>query len=245
MIRNYIEQPFIVIGMHRSGTTMVAEAMNNSGICMGVMRDHNSEAFHFLSLNQQMLWAAGADWIEPKIPGKENDLTLPAYSIYAEHIKSESANPLKLKLLHNNPWGWKDPRNTFTIKYWLQVFPKAKVLHVLRDGRAVAMSLKNRNNVKGEVYDERLNDLEFNFKLWEKYISEGLKWQSLGKNYLMIKYEDLVSNQSAVLNLLDKFTMKQVSHFMQPKLKSRSNFPDELNQLAQTSALFNELGYQV
>ncbi len=30
-------------------------------------------------------------------------------------------------------WGWKDPRNTFTLPMWLSIFPKARVLHVLRN----------------------------------------------------------------------------------------------------------------
>src|SRR5262249_51761949 len=44
------------------------------------------------------------------------------------------------------PWGWKDPRNTYTLPIWLDVFPHAKVVHVYRHGVDVAHSLRVRQN---------------------------------------------------------------------------------------------------
>lgn len=31
------------------------------------------------------------------------------------------------------PWGWKDPKNSFTIDLWKEIFPNAKVLHIYRN----------------------------------------------------------------------------------------------------------------
>jgi hypothetical protein len=42
------------------------------------------------------------------------------------------------------PWGWKDPRNSLTLPYWLALFPEAHILHVRRDGEAIASSLMCR-----------------------------------------------------------------------------------------------------
>ncbi len=230
--------------MHRSGTTLLANAMNDAGICMGVFRDHNGEAMHFLSLNQQILWAENADWTTPKVPSAANNKTLPAALIYAEHIKAISANPTRLRLFNNAPWGWKDPRNTFTLVHWLSVFPQAKVIHVVRDGRDVALSLQARNRVAGEVFDERLNHLDFNFKLWETYVEEGLRWQKqLGKKYLQLRYEDVISGKKEVLNGLNAFCGKNVSAKIHPKPLRESNYSDDLNALAAKSSVFKKLNY--
>ena len=106
MLTNTINTPIIVIGMHRSGTTLVAEALNKSGIFMGVFREHNGEALHFLSLNQQILAAAGADWINPSTPKNDQDLPFTANQLYAEHIKAVSQNPWRLRACHAMRWGW-------------------------------------------------------------------------------------------------------------------------------------------
>ena len=244
MIQRQIHRPLIIIGMHRSGTTLVADALNSAGVFMGVFREHNGEALHFLSLNQQMLAAAGADWLNPVVPAKEADKTLPACQIFAEHIKSPSSNPLRLRLMHNLKWGWKDPRNTFTLPRWLERFPQAKVLHVIRDGRAVAMSLKVRNQVKGEVYDARLNDLAFNLSLWEKYVEKGISYKNeLGKNYHEVKYEDIVAGDSGTLSELEKFTHAHLSKHLHVKNFAKRTFPPELEELAGKSELLKKLGY--
>jgi hypothetical protein len=243
---NPIYQPYIIIGMHRSGTTMVANALNDAGIFMGVFRDHNGEALHFLSLNQQMLGAENRSWLDPKVPDEESDHTLEPHLIYAEHIKSSSTSKLKLALFLSRTWGWKDPRNTFTLPLWLKRFPKAKIIHVIRDGRAVALSLANRNNVPGEVYDEQLKDLSFNFGLWEQYVQQGLTYRAFGKSqYLEIKYESLLAKEDETLASILTFTGVDIGAHLQ--IKKMSNLPNvaELNELASKSGTFKQLNYTV
>ena len=41
----------------------------------------------------------------------------------------------------DQPWGWKDPRNVFTLPLWLRVFPEAKIIYIVRNGVDVAASL--------------------------------------------------------------------------------------------------------
>src|SRR5699024_2516440 len=50
-----------------------------------------------------------------------------------------------LDVLENNrnrAWGWKDPRNVYTLPIWLRLFPKAKVIFIKRHGVDVAASLR-------------------------------------------------------------------------------------------------------
>ena len=200
----HIDHPVIIIGMHRSGTTLLSKILDDSGIFQGVMKDHNNEAFHFLSLNQTSLKNAGADWLHPKVPQKQHWELLDKYALYAEHFKLKSGRPIKMLLLSNKQWGWKDPRNTYTLPMWLSVFPKAKVIHMVRNGVDVALSLQTRNKQKGEVHNELLNDLNYNFGLWEKYVSQGESAKALTSNYYELKYEDLLSqNNDSILGMED------------------------------------------
>jgi len=243
MIRNNIQKPLIIIGMHRSGTSLVADALNNAGICMGVFREHNSEAMHFLSINQQMLAAHGADWLNPRVI-EDFNLGMNAHQLYAEHVKSRFDAPWRLRLAVNKRWGFKDPRNTFTILFWLKLYPQARVLHVLRDARAVVASLMQRNTIAGEVYDPRLNDAAFCFHLWEVYVKQAL---AITKKYpqqsFTIKYEDILAGNEAEIAALQHFcAVKPIWHLKQIGAR---NFSKELNQLAANSKVFAEAGYVI
>jgi len=182
---------------------------------MGVLKDHNYEAMHFLSLNQQTLWSAGGRWLEPLVPEKIYWKTIPAKELYYEHLKlSSKIQRLKYSTFPKK-WGWKDPRNTFTLPMWLDLFPKAKVIHLIRDREEVAQSLKKRNSIPGEVNDPRLDNLEFNRKLWEKYVQQGKSYSALlGSNYLEIDYRNLVGLESEIISKLENFTQTELKEII-------------------------------
>src|SRR5213078_1316124 len=54
---------------------------------------------------------------------------------------------------YDRPWGWKDPRTVFTLPLWLQLFPKAKIINIVRNGVDVASSLSVREQ---KMLDERI-----------------------------------------------------------------------------------------
>lgn len=204
------KQPYIIIGMHRSGTSLVAKVLEKAGIFMGVIKDHNYEAMHFLSLNQQTLWAAGASWLDPKVPAQEFYRTIPEHELYREHFRLNTSFQKLANSLKKPDWGWKDPRNTFTLAMWLEMFPQAKVIHVFRNGEEVAKSLRKRNNKPGEVHDSRLNDMEFNLALWDKYLQQARSFQGLGHRFLEINYADIVSGNAEAIGKLEKFCNRKL-----------------------------------
>ena len=181
--RDQLCRPFIILGMHRSGSSMLSRIVNRSGVFMGLFQEHNAEALRLLKINQLLLKEHGASWIDP-LPVEESGQNFPDdLSLYREHFKLGIESALYRRWLHNHPWGWKDPRNTFTLGYWLRRFPKAQLLHIHRDGRQVAMSLLRRNERSGEVHDPRLNDpvglqpraLCGTDEIWR---SKGISWRT-------------------------------------------------------------------
>lgn len=206
-----IPAPYIIIGMHRSGTSLVAKVLEKSGIFMGVVKDHNYEAMHFLSLNQQTLWAASANWITPKVPEEIFWKSMPADVLFYEHFRTYGRWKQFLLKAKAPQWGWKDPRNTFTLPMWLKRYPNARVIHVTRNAEDVAASLTQRNRVAGEVHDPRFDDLDFGKNLAHSYVKQGRSYKNELKNrYIEISYEELVSLNTKAIIKLEAFTGKRL-----------------------------------
>src|SRR5206468_2467263 len=116
------------------------------------------------------------------------------------------------------PWGWKDPRNTFTLPLWLRIFPNAKVVSIERNGVDVAQSLRAREiqlladaprfyrknrlafflrpRKSGFAHSPRCLVLEDGFALWEEYISqaEAVMAQLPAHRVLALRYEDVLDS---------------------------------------------------
>lgn len=209
MIFKNFHRPVIIIGMHRSGTSMLARVLHRAGIHMGAHRDHNFEAMHFLSINQRAMWASGADWDRPVVPDEANFDQWSARELYAIHFQIRNRAQYIFCRMTDCSWGWKDPRNTFTLPHWLKVFPKARVVHLVRHGWDVALSLSRRNQVPGEVYSSMLDDPLNGFRLWNVYITQAMKYTNC--QILHIRYEDLLE--------FDINTISRLEHFLERKLK--------------------------
>ncbi|MFN3649384.1 MAG: sulfotransferase [Armatimonadota bacterium] len=163
--------PLVVIGMHRSGTSVVAGMLGALGVYMGpglripteadpaslqerLRTEGYGEALAFVRVNEALLAAAEADWcrVEPLLQRRDT----PELAARAEAlIASALSGPLRRDYLQpelesaRRAWGWKDPRTTLTLPYWLRFFPHARVLHVRREAEAVVRSLTRRSGGAG------------------------------------------------------------------------------------------------
>jgi hypothetical protein len=61
-------------------------------------------------------------------------------------------------------WGWKDPRTSLTLPFWTGLFPRAKVLMVVRNPLAVYDSLRRR----------QFSSMAFALNLWRGYAERSL-----------------------------------------------------------------------
>jgi hypothetical protein len=129
----------------------------------------------------------------------------------------------------DRPWGWKDPQNVLTLPIWLRVFPKAKIVYIVRNGVAVANSLVavqsgviskrlERNQARvtrlGARSEERIGvkgssrclTLEGSFSLWEEYVTHAEEvLQSVNNERRVIKYEEFLSDPADHLRSLARF----------------------------------------
>jgi sulfotransferase family protein len=98
-------------------------------------------------------------------------------------------------------WGWKAPRSIYLLPFLITQFERLKFIHVLRDGRDMALS-PNQNQLRKHgravlSWKERLfNPLpERSLLLWHRVNRRAAEYgeENMGQNYLRIRFEDLCS----------------------------------------------------
>lgn len=147
--------PILLLGMHRSGTTMLVDYLEKSGLFLGAKYGVNKEAFFFMERAEWYMRRAGGAWDEPApiqqaleddvflrrvASDFQRDLSSKRFKGFYSHSVFNSS---KVKLV-NGVWGWKDPRAIFFIKVWRTLFPDFKAVIITRNGVDVAQSLRVR-----------------------------------------------------------------------------------------------------
>ncbi len=226
--------PIIICGMHRSGTSLICRALETAGLFTGANKEHNHEAVFFLTLNQWMFEQHGAGWdctynmrflnddladYIHQVTG--NILSGPVASSYtgSDDVALLPVTPLR-------PWGWKDPRNTFTAPLWSRHFPNARIIHVCRNPVDVAASLRQREqetmqhhrqlleHTPAEQLDgsmrfqqsARLFHLAEGIGLWQDYVSQSLLLeQEFTERSIRVRYEDFLAEPRQALERLTAF----------------------------------------
>lgn len=105
-------------------------------------------------------------------------------------------------------WAEKTPRNIKRAQFIWNLFPKGRIIHVIRDGRDVISSLMTHPRYK--VVGNKLEptgihrDIEPCIQRWIIDVSDGLMLRG-DKRYYEIRYEDLISNTEKTLQNLCAF----------------------------------------
>src|SRR5262245_28150013 len=138
--------PVCIVGMHRSGTSMVAKLLHESGLHLGNASDlmpadaHNEDGYwehvRFLELNEAILNELGAAWDSPP------HLTADWKRLSALPQVRGQADALFQEFGGSEPWGWKDPRTSLTLPFWLERCPDLKMIICVRNPFEVAVSLR-------------------------------------------------------------------------------------------------------
>ncbi len=235
-------QPVIIAGMHRSGTTLLARLLDRLGLFLGHRVEEHHESVFFLHLNEVILRQARASWDRPDpihdflrnpeivrmtLRCLEGDLLS-----WRIHRYLGWRNLIRYRSLarFDRPWGWKDPRNVLTLPLWVGLFPRAKIIWIVRHGVDVARSLVAREqryfrwqqarfHQKFHRPDRRTHlervgfrgsarclTLEGAFALWESYLAYAER--VLGRipnERVVVRYEDFVREPIPHLRVLADF----------------------------------------
>lgn len=200
--------PIIVIGMHRSGTSLVTSILQRLGVFMGYHLDPNNEALFFLQHNEWLLHLHQAAW-DNIVPFQQALATNPALiQHYAAHIHThlQQDEGYRTFLTASTPWGWKDPRNSITLPIWAEIFPACRVVNIERHGVDVAESLRKRGNTGIIRNTTRCSTLEGAFSLWEEYRASCTRnMQNLHLPSLTLSFESLLMQPHQSIKQLANF----------------------------------------
>jgi hypothetical protein len=135
--------PVIVLGMHRSGTSMLTGSLEAAGVLLGEVnnaaphnRKGNKEHEGVRRLNDRIMERYGADWKSP--PYQKLPLT------WTEEEFAEGLSQTASLANSGRVWGFKDPRTIWTLEGWLSLYPGARLIGVFRHPVAVRNSLLAR-----------------------------------------------------------------------------------------------------
>jgi GT2 family glycosyltransferase/glycosyltransferase involved in cell wall biosynthesis len=184
-----------VLGMHRSGTSMLTRLINLMGAYVGGEGDttdaagvseENPKGFweraDVRDADETLLDAVGCDWerIARWDHGRVNLRTLDVFE--------KRARGILVKLDAHRPWVVKDPRLCLTFAHWRPLLEQPLVFLPIRDPHEVAMSLETRNEFP----------LELGLALWEKYVLSSLAG-SVGVPRVLVHHADLMRDPVATL----------------------------------------------
>lgn len=142
--------------MHRSGSSCLTGSLQAAGLYLGEVFTHNPyntkgnrESAKVTNLNTALLRYNGGDWDQPPTCLHWND----------EHRMARDAIVEEMVNSGRSPWGFKDPRSTFTLPFWQEIIPTPQLVASFRHPAAVAASLSARNGFS----------VELSLKLWTTY----------------------------------------------------------------------------
>lgn len=186
-----IERGVLVLGMHRSGTSVLARVVNLLGVPIGSKDDlmiesspgnpkGHWESNSLTGLNEELLALAGGFWSAP--PELEHGwcLSIP------QDFRQRAIDTFR-KVYSTRTWVWKDPRNCITLPFWLDALSSRPLCVVaVRDPLEVAHSLWRRDG-----YGATLS-----LALWERYVRDLLSNLS-DLTVMFVPFDDLVEDPAA------------------------------------------------
>lgn len=255
-----MSEPIVVLGMHRSGTTMLTNALIKMGVNMGRFLDGNQEDRFFLTRNEMILKGIGLSWDNPF--GVE-ELLKNSQLFFAKQIKPKNQG-------YKGHWGWKDPRTVLTLPVWLELYENMKLVIVFRDAGDVVNSLISRERKaqnKRKRYSPRnwlprfahhsklVTNLEHSFKLWEYYnwrLLNIIESRTEGEVFV-IKYEKFLESPREKLEGLARFLNLAVEESVFDEIikeinperayANKDNLSQDLTRLMESSEICGRLGY--
>jgi LPS sulfotransferase NodH len=97
----------------------------------------------------------------------------------------------------------KHPGYSLHVEHINRLIPSAKFIHMIRDGRDVAVSLRAASQGWGRLWAPAV--IESAASLWKSSVVEARKAQDYGGRYMEVRYEELLSDGIQVLKSVFEF----------------------------------------
>jgi hypothetical protein len=203
-MRDKSPPPILVLGMHNSGTSILAKVMHKSGVFMGNNMAHCESHFFSEFINDKLIMGGEDRWAKLPIMNVEE---IKSHESKVKEIIKKGWIYDYMQWGYNgvSRWGIKDPRLCVLIPLYLDIFPESKIVHIRRDPKDVAASLSQKYK-KGVGL---LDDPSHWFRLTREYNTRVEEFSGKAKSYYDLKYEDLCKKtQSVISSLFTRLELK-------------------------------------
>jgi|TARA_R100000750_G_scaffold47827_1_gene32687 hypothetical protein len=146
-----MKPPVIVLGMHRSGTSLFSRWLSFSGLHLGD-RLYGASSFNpygyyedcdFIELHKSLLKSKG---------GCESGHEQPLGSLALRDSDIEQVNILIKRKESDFLWGWKEPRTCLLLPLYRRQCPAARYIVVVREYESIIASLVKRERAKQSLF---------------------------------------------------------------------------------------------
>jgi hypothetical protein len=193
---SFEQDPIVVYGAPRSGTTYVQRILNAHP---EVFISHESRVFAWLHHSLKVL-------------AQDDRMLLTHREIFVQHLRAEYPKVIRDFYRRLAPeasqWGDKNPHysdlpNAGCLDVIAELFPGARFVHIIRDGRDVVSSLVRKRDPEGNPWAT----FESAHKTWTSHIDRGSVFGRTlpPSQYFEFCYEDLVTDDLAVAGELFRF----------------------------------------
>lgn len=226
-----MNQPLLILGMHRSGTSCLAGGLECAGLHLGKVnisagfnKKGNRENERIRDLHDDVLGSHGFSWDNP--PTHALDWT--DKQIIELDLRTE-------EMARHARWGMKDPRAVFCLTGWQKLF-RPKFIVTFRHPIAVARSLAFRAEKWGETLRQ-----EKALDLWCSYNLQILA-ETRNTDTPFIRYdqptETYLKNLEKIAKILDLDAVK-VKEFHSDDLRNQDALSERIPE--QCKMIWNEL----
>lgn len=198
-LRHSKNAPILVVGMHNSGTSILAEILHESGLFLGANMPHYESYFFSIFINNNLIMGGGSSWAKTPILTVQEVMKF--RDVVGNYIQQYWAvNYLLSGYSGQHLWGFKDPRLCVLLPLYLDIFPNSKVVHIRRNPDDVAASLCKKKKMGVGQID--------NFDYWKtltlQHIDRVLEYANCCQAYYELSYEDLcLDTEKTVVELFN------------------------------------------
>ena len=218
----------LVLGMHRSGTSLIAQLISKLGVNIGdklvPANEFNPDGFWeykpLVDFHDKLLGENANTWYAP-INTIDTEQLLEKY-------EDEARSLVKQMDQSGKDWCWKDPRMPFFLDFWNQILSERQVncLVVYRHPFNVVSSLKRRDNFPVSV----------SMALWELTSLYIFNFLLKKKSFIIIGYEKIINNTKEECERLLQFLNDTVY------ISRKKNLTDDILKLVKPSLNHHRLG---
>jgi len=197
--------PVVVFNKSHSGSRLLARLLESSGIWMGGRLNASHDAEGLFPLVRHVVERYYPDYPELWRSGRWDDALVGLImDVFGEHLDGRG----------DRPWGWKLCETVYLLPLVDYLFPEARYIHIIRDGRDVAFSdhVPPVEPLWRKIYVDsdrvvswrgltfgrlarifyRLDSSRYNMQHWVNSVELGRRYGAmLGDRYHEVRYEDL------------------------------------------------------